>query len=749
MIVTQQTDWTMSCADGRTDSTIHKQHTISVMTHTASAGMSNYVPLETLLDFLKETKDDSLRHSLIVEENRARIAGEFLAAASMELTNLAMPISSVKVIGILISRLVTILAEFAPDTNNRVDNPIDMMSRGMNKILQLLTSDIVCVEPRNPANICHNELSDHSLGLLTCRSNGCVLITNCAHLLERHAEVCSRPWSNTPYRQFSIHLDNALPFLSDAEREICGTSLELFRKNLQGFTPAPDLMNRVYGGMPMVINVSTEPDVITIELDENNPHGNLDANIPMPVSHLGSANPVSSEQEEEYEDSATEDSEEGSQRVVVTRESLILQHQAESLRISAYTVQDPFAFEGPLKEEYLRHRSNLRMVITDQENNHEFSETCQWCRNEVVQKFGRDEKRDHKHQPIMVQCEKKCPTSTMHLECLLEYSSHAINAFKTGNTDKALNCLRCCAPGASLNAAIPLMTKKEYSMMLLYVDPIIRCLFCRQPRKPAKHLLECAKSTIRRQTILSMDIKKFAHSLKKFLGVYDERSTEFLQLPHRHRSEFVKTMRPVVAKSRIQVGLKESKYSLTILGLLHLVKAHAHAATMLLDSNIRSCWDREFGILIRKMSDWADIFDHSDCKLGSCLTTLTNDVFKFVASVHEAILLFLPQNHDSPITKCIREQRSLRSDPTCNVCELTFESHEVANKHFQEEDDRTSVTPWLQPFDQILYRHLKGHGRRSLLRIARFCEVDRNALRMILNTIRIHLMTLEIRSNQL
>ena len=730
----------MHYAGDRAISTIHKQYFNSVTTHTASLGMSNHVPLETLLDFLRESKDDSLRHSLIVEENRVQIAGEFLAAASMELTNLALPISSVKVIGILISRLVTILAEFTPNITNRDNDPINMMHKGMNKILQLLTSDTVCVEPRNSASICQNELSDHSLGLLTCKSNECVLITNCAHLLERHAETCRRPWSNTPFRQFSIHLNNAFPLLSDAEKVICGTSLELFRKNLQGFTTSAELMNRVYGGRPMVINVSTEPDVITIESDENNLHGEHEV-------HFDNSGPLSSEREDDHEEPASDDSEEEPQRVVITRESLILKHQAESLRISAYTVQDPFVFEGPLKEEYMRHRSNLRMVITDQDNNHEFSEICQWCTSPVIQKFGRDEKRDHKHQPIMVQCEKKCTTYTMHLECILEYSSHAINAFKMGNTDKTLNCLRCCEQGAGLNTAIPLMTKKEYSMMLLYVDPIIRCLFCRQARKPAKHLLECAKSTIRRQTILTMDIRKFAHSLKKFLGVYDERSTEFLQLPRRQRSEFVKTMRPIVAKSRVQVGLKESKCSLTVLGLIHLVKGHAHAATMLLDSNIRALrWDQEFAILIRKMNDWAEIFDHSDCKLGSCLTTLTNDVFKFVASVHEAILLFLPQNHDSPITKCIREQRNLRSDPTCNVCELTFEDHEAANKHFQEEDDRTNITPWLQPFDQILYRHLKGHGRRSLLRIARFCEVDRNALRMILNTIRTHLTTLEIRS---
>ena len=285
----------MHYAGDRAISTIHKQYFNSVMTHTVSLGMGNHVPLETLLDFLRESKDDSLRHSLIVEENRVQIAGEFLAAASMELTNLALPISSVKVIGILISRLVTILAEFTPNITNRANDPIDMMHKGMNKILQLLTSDTVCVEPRNSESICQNELSDHSLGLLTCKSNECILITNCAHLLERHAETCRRPWSNTPFRQFSIHLNIAFPFLSDAEKDICGTSLELFRKNLQGFTTSAELMNRVYGGRPMVINVSTEPDVITIESDENNLHGQREADIPGPVSHLGNSDPLSSE----------------------------------------------------------------------------------------------------------------------------------------------------------------------------------------------------------------------------------------------------------------------------------------------------------------------------------------------------------------------------------------------------------------------------------------------------------------------
>ena len=709
--------------------------------------MSNHVSHETLLDFLRVTKDDSLRFSLTIQENRVRIAGEFLAAASMELSSLALPISSVRVIGVLISRLVTILAEFTPDMDNRTADPIDIMSRGMNKILQLLANDTICVEPRNPSSTCQNQLSNHSLGLITCKSNGCVMITNCVHLLERHASVCRMPWDDTPHTQFSLKLEDALPFLSDAEKEICGTSSELFLKNLQGFAPTTDLMNRVYGGRPLVINVTTEPDVITIESDEINPHGQLEASFPVPMSHLHDHNTTRSERDEENDDSAVEDSEENPRRVVITRESLILQHQAESLRISAYTAQDPFQFEGPLKEEYLRHRSHLRMVITDQENNQEFNEICMWCRENMVQSFGRDEKRDYKQQPIMVRCEKKCPASSMHLECLLQYTSHAINAFKTGNTDKALNCLRCCAQGANLNVAIPLMTKREYSMMLLYVDPVICCLFCRQPRKPAKHLLECAKSTFRRQTILSMDIKKFAQNLKRFLGIYDERSSEFLQLPHRQKNELNKVMRPVVAKSRIQIEIRESKSSLPILGLLHLIRGHAHAATMLLDSNIRSCWDREFGILVRKINDWTEIFDHSDCKLGNCLAPLSNDAFKFIASVHEAILLFLPQNQGSSITNCIREQRSLRSDPNCAVCEITFENHEEANRHFQEEEDRTSVTPWLHPFDQILYRHLKGHGRRSLLRIARICDVDEHALKMIINTIRIHLTILEIQSN--
>ena len=107
--------------------------------------MSNHVSHETLLDFLRVTKDDSLRFSLTIQENRVRIAGEFLAAASMELSSLALPISSVRVIGVLISRLVTILAEFTPDMDNRTADPIDIMSRGMNKILQLLANDTICV----------------------------------------------------------------------------------------------------------------------------------------------------------------------------------------------------------------------------------------------------------------------------------------------------------------------------------------------------------------------------------------------------------------------------------------------------------------------------------------------------------------------------------------------------------------------------------------------------------------------------
>ena len=128
-----------------------------------------------------------------------------------------------------------------------------------------------------------------------------------------------------------------------------------------------------------MINVTTEPDVITIESDEINPHGQLEASFPVPMSHLHDHNTTRSERDEENDDSAVEDSEENPRRVVITRESLILQHQAESLRISAYTAQDPFQFEGPLKEEYLRHRSHLRMVITDQENNQEFNEREKGC----------------------------------------------------------------------------------------------------------------------------------------------------------------------------------------------------------------------------------------------------------------------------------------------------------------------------------------------------------------------------------
>ena len=96
----------------------------------------------------------------------------------------------------------------------------------------------------------------------------------------------------------------------------------------------------------MVINVSTEPDVITIESDENNLHGEHEV-------HFDNSGPLSSEREDDHEEPASDDSEEEPQRVVITRESLILQHQAESLRISAYAVQDPFVFKGPLKEEYM------------------------------------------------------------------------------------------------------------------------------------------------------------------------------------------------------------------------------------------------------------------------------------------------------------------------------------------------------------------------------------------------------------
>ena len=714
-------------ADRLTNPFFQLQILITLRKATVKESMADDVSLETLLDFLRMTKDDSLRQSLMTPGNRAQIAGRFLAAASMELFDLTLPISSIKVIGVLVSRLITVLAEFAPNTNSRSVDPIDLMCRGLNKIMQLLANDTICVEPRNETRACNNSLTEHTLGLVACKSNDCIFITNCADLLRRHAAACERPWHNTPTRPFSLHLQQALPYLSNTERDICGMNNDTFGKALQEFASSADLTSRVYGGRPLELNI------ITIDNDEND--------MPELVEHQANENAESIDNEEEEEDIRQERSSEPLHPT--NRRSLILKHQAETLMISAHTAQDPFTMKGFLKGEYFRHRSNLRMVLADRPNNHEFVEICQWCKNEVVKELEEGEKDVHKYQPILVQCERKCPASLMHLECLLQYSSHAIEEFKLDKTIKALTCLRCCIKETNLSYAVQLMTKREYEQMSLHLDPIVRCLFCREPCKPTKHLLDCAKSTFKPTNVDSLDIRKFAQNLRRFLGIYDDRSTPFLHLPNRQGNEH-KTLRPIIAKKRLLIEVRESEQSLSFPGLLHLIKGHGYAATMLLDSNIRSCWNREFGIAIKKITEWSEVFDHSNCKLGSCLEQLSNDVFQFVASVHEAVMLFLPQEDGIAITKCIRNQRGLRSDPNCTVCDMTFDNHKVANKHFQEEDQKGGVTPWLHPFEQLIYKHLRGDRRRTHQKVSRYCDVDQIPLRMILATIRTNLANLEI-----
>ena len=81
--------------------------------------------LNSLLDFLIATRSESLRQELLRRDNRARVAGRFIASISMELTILALPIKDIKVLGVLIARLMLVLGEFVPN-HDATENVVNL-----------------------------------------------------------------------------------------------------------------------------------------------------------------------------------------------------------------------------------------------------------------------------------------------------------------------------------------------------------------------------------------------------------------------------------------------------------------------------------------------------------------------------------------------------------------------------------------------------------------------------------------------
>ena len=685
--------------------------------------------LNSLLDFLIATRSESLRQELLRRDNRARVAGRFIASISMELTILALPIKDIKVLGVLIARLMLVLGEFVPNHDATENDPINIMFRAVNKLMCMMNSEHICVEGDHPRFQCDNDTSSHCLGFMCCRSVGCTLITNCRHLLDRHADSCPDSYSLAVFKPYSITLQQALPYLTENEITICGTSNDIFPKALQGFAQATHLWQSVY---------STRPLVITVESDEDNAEQN----------NMDETNGVDGNQattDHETIPEARASSADDTENQHLERRSHIIRHKIELLRIELTSPQDPYRISGPLRKEYFRQRSKLRMLLTDKENNYEYQENCLVCQDSVIPIIASDDERDPiKYLPVLVQCEQKCPTSLLHLSCILRYSTHALSDLSQGKISLP-ECLRCCLKGNMITTAIQLISKHELESMLLHMDPHIICLFCRQ-ENPANHLLGCARTTFKKDIIDKMDLPGFARSLRSFLGIYDERSCAYLQLPERTQRDRRKCIKLTIAKRKLVFELEEAKDTLTISGLTYLIKGHGLAANLLLETSIRRNWNEEFKAIILKIEEWSHVYDHKHCKLGSCVGNLSNPIFHFLSTIHEAILLFLKPNEDLPITRCIRTQRQLRSDLTCSACDISFGNPWDANAHFHQDSKKNSINQWLYAFEQLIYRNLNGTKEGHQRSVLEFYEADQDTLDMILCTAQKTLMNMEVTS---
>ena len=680
--------------------------------------------LNSLLDFLIATKTEALRQELLQRHQRARIAGRLIASISMELTLLALPIKDVKVLGVLIARLLVILGEFVPNHEPTENDPISIMFRAVNKLMCMMSNDHICVEGDHQRSQCNNETTSHCLGFMSCRSVGCAFITNCRHFLDRHADSCPDSYGPAVFKSYSLTLQQALPYLTENEVDICGSSEEIFPKTLKGFAQATHLWHSVYSRRPLVITVESDEDIENQNGMEGTSEESIDHTVEAVVDTTSSTITINPRLDRRFN---------------------IVRHKIELMRIELTSHQSPYNITGPLRKEYFYQRSKLRMLISDTENNFEFQEKCMVCQDNVIPIIITDDEQDPlKYMPIIVQCEQKCPTSLLHLSCMLRYSSHALSDLSLGKITLP-ECLRCCLKGNMITTAIQLLSKYELKSMLLHLDPHIICLFCKQEH-PANHLLGCARATFKKDVIDKLDIRKFARSLQSFLGIYDERSSAYLQLPERTKRDLRKFIKPTIAKKKPLFELEEGKNTLTISGLIFLVKGHGLAANLLLESSIRRNWDEEFKTTVIKIDEWSNVYDHNTCKLGSCVGSLPNPVFQFISSIHEAILLFLPPDEDLSITKCIRTQRQLRSDLTCSACDISFESHLEANEHFQEDGKKYSVNTWLNPFEQLLYRNLDGTRTGTQRKVLDFFDIDQDTLDMAIRTAKRALTILETTS---